>query len=430
MLYDESMGILMLYEGLLDTLHQKIFGVSMGPKTISFLKQLHWSMLGGVLASVVSFAVSVWAGRVLGTDQYGQYSFALVTAQLIALFITWSFEIAIVRALAFTKDDTASQQYIISSAILFLIVTIVLVNIVSFLLPFPFLKGVVMAFATVLAIKQLFDGMMRGLGFFGYQALGKIIEAFAVLGAFGIMLYLNVPHSYVYYLFASLIGGLVLLVWYSARIRLDASFRQISHSAFQVLWTYSSRAIIWLVLSTVLGFAAKFIIRNELGNQFLGQFTAYNMVSITVMMFLGGLIANVFFPVAVQEGDTEEMWKRMHKGTIVGAVPLLIAGIVVTNLAVALYGQAYYLSVWFGTGMAVIAVIQFFTGMYWWAIASQGVDGVRYMAFHSAIGGVVFVGSLATLLHQQMLWGIIISYGLWSVYACLAIHRWRVVLKR
>ena len=422
------MGILLLYEGILDSIHRRIFGVTMGPKTIEFLKQLHWSMIGGVVAAIISFTVSVWAGRVLGTDQYGQYSFAVATAQLIALFITWSFEIAIVRALAFTREDVSSQNYIISSAILFLIITIVFANLVSYLLPFPFLKGIVMAFATVLAIKQLFDGMMRGLGLFGYQAAGKVIEASIVLGIFAFMVCTGL-HSYAYYLLATLLGGFCLIMWYSLRIRFDASFKQISHSAFQVLWTYGSRAIIWLVLSTVLGFAAKFIIKYELGNQFLGQFAAYNMVSITVMTFLGGLIANVFFPVAVQEGDSEEMWKRMRKGTIVGALPLLIAGIFITNTAVALYGDAYYLSLWFGAGMAVIAVIQFFTGMYWWAIASDGVTGVRYMAFHSAVGGLIFVAALATLLHMYMLWGIIMSYGLWSLYACAVIYRWRVLLK-
>jgi O-antigen/teichoic acid export membrane protein len=430
MLYDESMGILIFYEGILDRIHRKIFGVTMGPKTIGFLKQLHWSMIGGVFAAVTLFAVSVWAGRILGTGQYGQYSFAIATAQLIALLITWSFEIAIVRALAFTREDSASQQYIISSAILFLIVTIVFANLVSFLLPFPFLKGIVMAFATVLAIKQLFDGMMRGLGLFGYQALGKVIESVCVAIAFACLVYFGFLNSYVYYMLAVLFGALVLLIWYAVKIRLDASFRQVSHSAFQVLWTYGSRAMIWLVMSTMLGFAAKFLIREELGNQFLGQFTAYNMVSITVMMFLGGLIANVFFPVAVEEGDSEEMWRRMKLGTRIGAVPLFIAGIVITNGAVLLYGPSYYLSIWFGVGMALIAVIQFFTGMYWWAIAGTGVSGVRYMAFHSAIGGLLFVVSLAIFLKYQSLWGIILSYGIWSIYAVCTIYRWRVMLKR
>ncbi|MEO6077943.1 MAG: oligosaccharide flippase family protein [Candidatus Andersenbacteria bacterium] len=410
---------------MIDQLHRRLFGVSMGPKTIDFLKQLRWSMLGGVFTAITLFAVSVWAGRILGTDQYGQYSFAVATAQLIALFITWSFEIAIVRALAFTREDASSQQYIISSAILFLIITIVLVNLISYILPFPFLKGIVMAFATVLAIKQLFDGMMRGLGLFGYQAIGKVIEAVCIATAFAVLVYAGLLHSYVYYMIAVLFGGLMLLVWYATKIRLDASFRQISQSAFQVLWTYGSRAMIWLILSTVLGFAAKFIIREEFGNQFLGQFTVYSMVSISVMMFLGGLIANVFFPIAVEESNHEEMWRRMKLGTIIGAVPLFIAGVIITNGAVLLFGQSYYLSTWFGAGMALIAVIQFFTSMYWWAIASTGVSGIRYMAIHTSLGGLLFIGALSITVSHQPLWGIFGSYGLWSMYTIWAIWRWR-----
>ena len=77
----------------------------------------------------------------------------------------------------------------------------------------------------------------------------------------------------------------------------------------------------------------------------------------------------------------------------------------------------------------LIAVSQFLTSMYWWVIASSGVQGVRYMTFHSGIGGLIFVGVLASTLHRYSLSGIVLSYSLSSIYAAWAIHRWRVVLK-
>ncbi|HSX25314.1 MAG TPA: oligosaccharide flippase family protein, partial [Candidatus Andersenbacteria bacterium] len=167
------MGLLIVYEGALDSLHKKIFGISMGPSTISFLRQLHWSILGGIVASLILFLVSASAARILGTDQYGKYNFLIAIAQFISLCITWSFELAIVRALAFTQEDKASQQYIISSSLVFLLVTITVINLIALFIPISFSKSLVMLFASILAMKALADGIIRGLGLFGYQAIGK-----------------------------------------------------------------------------------------------------------------------------------------------------------------------------------------------------------------------------------------------------------------
>src|SRR3989344_5670511 len=301
MLYDKSMW----YERILLVLHQRVFGMPMGPRTIQFIQQLQWSILGGAIASALLFFVSVWAARVLGAQQYGQYSFTVSAAQLVVLFITWSFEIAVVRALAFTKGDEVSQTYI----------------------------------------------------------------AFAVLVRTGSLM------SYKDYLLALIIGSLALLVWYLFKIRNDVSFQSISHSAFQVLWTYGSRAMIWVALSTITGFAAKYIIKAIVGYQFLGQVSAYQLTTIAALAFFGGLVANVFFPVAVQEGDSNAMWHKMHRTALVGWLPLWVSGSLVANIGVVLYGHSYYLTWWFGVGMAGIAVAQFLCGMYLWIIASDGGRG-------------------------------------------------------
>ena len=219
MLYDKSMW----YERILLVLHQRVFGMPMGPRTIQFIQQLQWSILGGAIASALLFFVSVWAARVLGAQQYGQYSFTVSAAQLVVLFITWSFEIAVVRALAFTKGDEVSQKYIVSSALAFLVVSLVFINLLLFLAPISFIRGIVMVFASVLAIKLMFDGMMRGLGLFGYQAIGKIIEATTVLIAFAVLVRTGSLMSYKDYLLALIIGSLALLVWYLFKIRNDVS---------------------------------------------------------------------------------------------------------------------------------------------------------------------------------------------------------------
>ena len=426
MLYDKSMW----YERILLVLHQRVFGMPMGPRTIQFIQQLQWSILGGAIASALLFFVSVWAARVLGAQQYGQYSFTVSAAQLVVLFITWSFEIAVVRALAFTKGDEVSQKYIVSSALAFLVVSLVFINLLLFLAPISFIRGIVMVFASVLAIKLMFDGMMRGLGLFGYQAIGKIIEATTVLIAFAVLVRTGSLMSYKDYLLALIIGSLALLVWYLFKIRNDVSFQSISHSAFQVLWTYGSRAMIWVALSTITGFAAKYIIKAIVGYQFLGQFSAYQLTTIAALAFFGGLVANVFFPVAVQEGDSNAMWHKMHRTALVGWLPLWVSGSLVANIGVVLYGHSYYLTWWFGVGMAGIAVAQFLCGMYLWIIASDGVRGVKYIAFHSAMSGLIFIVLLASVLRMNALYGILGSYVVASIYAVWAIYRWRVVLKR
>lgn len=402
----------------------------MGPRMIQFIKQLHLSVLGGMVASALLFIVSIMAGRVLGTVGYGEYSFALAISQLVALCITWSFEVAIVRALAFTRGDANSQTYIVSSALVFLLISIICVNIVSFFLPAYPLKGLIMVFATVLAAKLVFDGIMRGVGFFGYQAVGKILEACTVFIAFMIFLRLGLLSSYIYYLVAVITGSVVLLIWYLIRIRSEISVRTVSPSAFQVLWIYGSRAFVWVALSTFLSFIAKYMIQVDLGYQFLGQFTAYQMTTVTALAFVSGLIANVFFPVAAEEGDTNELWRRMHATTKIAALPLWISGSLVATIAVMFYGSSYYLGWWFGIGMAAIAVAQLLCGMYWWIIASDGVRGIKYMGMHSAMGGVIFIVLLSIFLKAHPLCALLGSYAAASLYTIWSIFRWRVLLKR
>lgn len=425
MLYDNDMPVINRYIDLLERLHVFIFDAPVGDITRSFIRQLHWSAIGGLFASGVLFGVSVWAGRVLGTDQYGQYSFAVAIAQIIALLITWSFEIAIVRALVFTRGDETSQAYIISSALFFLVITIVLVNLLLFFLPFSFTNGIVMTFATVLAVKVLFDGMMRGLGLFAYQAAGKAMEALAVLIVFSSMVYLGLFHSYTHYLLSILGGALVLLIWYALRIRSDVSIHRISRSAFQVLWTYGSHAIIWLALPTILAFAAKFTIRYSLGYEFLGQFTVYHMVSISTLAFVGGLISNVLFPIAVQERDSGTMWHKMSHLAAISWFPLWAISSIVTTIAISLYGPSYYLAWWFGIGMALAGVIQFLSSMYLLLIASKDIAGIRYASFHAGIAGLLLIASLAVIIPYHAMWGILASYFISDIYMIWAIRRWK-----
>ncbi len=430
MLYHDSMGLLIVYEGALDSLHKKIFGISMGPSTISFLRQLHWSILGGIVASLILFLVSASAARILGTDQYGKYNFLIAIAQFISLCITWSFELAIVRALAFTQEDKASQQYIISSSLVFLLVTITVINLIALFIPISFSKSLVMLFASILAMKALADGIIRGLGLFGYQAIGKIIEAVVVGSVFLSMVRAGFFTSYTQYLIAIMIGGIIIIALYGLRIISKISLHTISYSAFQVVWTYASRAIIWSVLSTFLVFITTLIIRIQLGYHVLGQFSAYSLTSIVAMSFIGSLIANVFFPVAVIEGYSAELWRRMNRGTALLWVPAWLCASIITNVAVTLYGSGYYLSWIFGIGMAGIGVAQFFIGMYWWIIASVGLPGIRYMSFHCAIGGMLCVLTLSLVLPYSLLIGIISSYAIANIYSAWAIYRWRVVLHR
>lgn len=424
MVYDITMSARTKYIAGLERLYLVAFGTPAGDATRVFIRQLHWSMMGGVFASGVFFGVAVMAGRILGTAEYGRYSFALAIAQMIALLMTWSFEIAIVRALAFTRGDTPSQTYIISSAIFFLAITVVFINFVSYFLPFPIIKGIVMPFATVLAVKMLFDGMVRGLGLFAYQAAGKAIEACTLLIAFGAMVYLGLFTEYSSYFAALLISTLALLAWYAPRVRSDISLGRISYSAFKVLWTYGSRAIIWLVVSTVLSVAAKFAIRYQLGYEFLGQFAVYQMVSLSALGFLGAIISNVLFPLAVQAGNTDTMWRKMNRISVLIGFPLWVLGAIATNVTISLYGPSYYLSWLFGIAMAAVGVVQFLCGIYWLLIASGNIRGIKYMSFHAGIAGFICLALLVLIIPVYPMPGIFISYGLSDVYMVWAIWRW------
>lgn len=413
-----------------ERLHVRVFGAPAGKTTRFFIHQLHWSMVGGFLASVLFFAVAVWAGRVLGTGQYGKYSFIIAFAQVISLAMTWGFDLAITRALSVTHDDVKSKKYVISSATFFLVCSAVIVNILIFLLPLPFQKPIVMLLATSAAMKSAFDGMVRGLGLFAYQALMRVIEACAVAVLFFALIHSADTPSSTHYLVAVLGGSVVIIPWYLVRLRGYNSFRKISYSAVRMLWSYGSIVIISTVIATLLIFATRFIIRYALGYEFLGQFTVYYMTSISMLGLLGGLIANVLFTVAVREGHSDAMWHKMHRTAMLISIPLWIVASIATTIAIALYGPSYYLAWWFGVGMAGVGVIQFFRAMYWWLIVSTGIEGIRYASFHSGISACIFIGMLALFVSSYPLVGILVSYIVSDAYMAWAIRRWRRMVVR
>ncbi len=426
MLYSKSMFTLNRYVVLLERFHVAVFGVPAGETTRSFIRQLHWSILGGFVASGVLLGVSVWAGRILGTGQYGKYSFAIAFAQVISLAMTWGFDLAIARALSGTQEDPGSQKYIISSATTFVLITVVVANGIAFLLPLSFDQEVIVLLATAIAIRLLMDGMIRGLGFFAYQAIAKIIEAFVIGLVFFIALRVTSVSSYMNYIVAVLGGSMAVIFWYAWRLRRYASLQKVAYSSIQMLWSYGSMVIIGSIISTILSFASKFVIRYQLGYEFLGQFTAYYMVSIAALAFLGTLIANVLFPVVVGKRYNDAVWPKMNRIVAISWLPLWILAAIATNISIALYGPSYYLAWWFGIGMAGAGVLQLLSGIYWWLIASTGVEGVKYGAFHAGISGCIFILFLTLSAPVYPMLGILISYALSDVYLVWIVYRWRL----
>ncbi len=95
-----------------EIIHLKIFDHEMGIKMKRFLTNLSWSFFGGFIATGMMFALNMVAGRILGPEEYGKYSSAVVLTGVLATIFVLNLDISSIRYLADRKYKKSLKKYL------------------------------------------------------------------------------------------------------------------------------------------------------------------------------------------------------------------------------------------------------------------------------------------------------------------------------
>lgn len=352
-----------------ESVHLYIFKHEMGDVMRNFLGNLTWSFFGGVIAAGIMFGVNILAGRWFGPEEYGRYNLVFLMAQVFFIPMLLGMDVAAARAISIADADKERIGRIISGSVFIVFGSIAVTapllffgnNRISDLFSATSDMVIIAILLTVaMVFKALFDGMVRGLHLFRFQAMAKMFE-----GITGVTIFLVTSlllHSYLSLVFSVAISAILVSLMYILKI--CTFFSRSSISSLYELFCYTKFVVIGSIITLILGYGDRYVVNRYIGIEELGVYSAYYTATVLVVGQFIAIFANVFFPMIAKIAEKQEIMKKIDRLVLIGIIPAVAGIFVVGFLILKLFGSAYVIDsltlLLFGT----VAALQFFVSFY------------------------------------------------------------------
>ena len=385
---------------LLTVLFERIFKEHMSPEAAALLKGTSHVGVGGLIAAALSFVFYILGARLLGPENYGNFSLVVSIGAILGL----SMSIGITPMLKYASEsrDDAVRSEIISTAYIQIAFFTVASGAIFLLLSGPLsnLFGVSEA-VFIFAIAYAIVATSLALTQYSLRIFFKL-KAFALINAS--------QSAFVLAIFIAFIA-VNLRVWQSA-----AYATVLTNAALSLLLIVYLRKYITLhyarswgaqilkygafsmpgAVALALMEADKILINVLKTTADVGIYQAYSLVSINIAAMLWNIVNAGFFPYASRSPHKLAIFLRISKAVPYLAlfVPIVL---IVEGITFIFFGHQYPFSVQLALLFSVAATVYFLYECYSWLIVSQGVDGVKVNTISSVIALVVLL-SLDVLL--------------------------------
>jgi len=352
-----------------------ISGQQLNKNHIDFLGDLSWSTLTTFACSGTTFATGIIAARLLGPNNFGKIAIILSISQFIQFFLLFGTDNSSIHAIIGSKDQEENKKNL-SAPIYFLFFVSAIglaISLLILLLPSNILKidreFVIGCYGLALALsfKLLFDGLMRGMGYFKQQFIGRLIEAFFVPAIF-LSLYFTNHHDYFSYILALILGALSCSIYFGYSLfpfftKFDNKKlkEQISHGKIFFQGSISAALYVFLERLTI----AKFMSFSN-----LGLFSVYLNSSSNLSNQLAQTIVNVFFPTAIKSQDKKGLISAVERLIAIAFFPLVLVFFVLIYAIIRLLGSAYHINLVDELLFVLLAVFQLINTIYTYLIAA------------------------------------------------------------
>lgn len=404
----------------LETIHQKFFGHELSDEMRIFLTNFSWSLLGGILASVILFVVNILAGRWLGPELYGGYNSILSLSGVLAGFFLLGFDVSGVRYLSDEKFKDVFREIfttVLLSVLLIIGFTIsiilifhdLLINNLSISSQFLIL-GVVLAL--VLALKSLFNGFLRAFSKHKLQSIMRFLDALLVFIVFIILIVIYKKISVSSYIYAISLGGLFFIM--VACFALRKYFLNFDYSILKKIFFEYNRFLLFASIIGIIIASDRFIIGKVLGLQELGYYSAYYVASNLVVAEMGGIFMNAFWPSAIKNIKSIKEIIRKIEHIFVFYAPFWIILIALnTTIFFSFFGRDYPMRLDYIAFFSINSFLGFMLSIY---LSLLSVNYIKKSVVMSALFAVISVGSLilfkniAIYLMAQIILHVILIY--------------------
>ncbi len=408
----------------LDKIHQWLFQQPLSKEMLSFINNLSWSFFGGIISAAIIFIVNIIAGRILGPDQYGQYSLVMALSAIFVILMTWGLDTAIVFYVARNNISTVKKQYrgnvLLLYGILSFSVVIFLYLIKTKLILWFKAPSIVIYWAIIFALfyslKNIADAFIKSAHQFRFQSFLRILAAIVILLTFGLFVFFTNFNNFSNYLTVILFGGLVFVLATFIYFRKKIIF---SWKYTQPLLSYGSFAIVGAFSGILLNSFDKILINQYLGSYQLGIYNAYFTVSVALITQLIAMFINVFFPVLSSLSNKEVIFYKINKVFFILFLPLFIIISLIISLAISLFGQQYPFDFYLILEFSFLSTLIIYFTILWWLVASQGKKGIKFTSINGIIAGLLFI-VLNILFSQHLNLHLVVFFFAMSIgYAIL-----------
>ncbi len=385
---------------LAESAHRRIFKEEMSNEMRKFLGNLSWSFFGGIIASGIMFVVNVFAGRILGPEEFGKYALVLSMANIFLIPMSLGIDVAVVHYLSKNKNFYRRKKYLNTS--LFLKLVLIIITIFIFSSSYYFLGNILdkllfiksnifyitLFFTIFLSLKNIFNSFIRGFYLFKFQSIVKIIEAGSIFSIFILTLFFSQKHSFLLIVTSIIFGYVLFILTVFVRLRKYFSFN-FNFNYSKNIFTYGKYAAIGSVAGVLLSSFDKIFINKYLGVTSLGIYNAYSTASILIISQLVVIFVNVFFPMLSSVKSVKVIKKKINKIFKLVFLPASILMSLLIYVIMFMFGKNYPIDYWLIFEFSILSILWFYFGVLMWLIASRNQAGIKFTSFHSIISGII-----------------------------------------
>lgn len=375
--------------------YERIFHEKMGDDARGFIKNLSYIVVASGIAAILSTVFNVFAGRVLGPGEYGEFTLIQTVAMFLLVPMMLGIDTAMITYTA-EKDEFENRSTIISTTVI-LIIIFTLISVSVYYLFSPHISEIfsistdmlylAVIFAVLSVISTFATGTLRSLHkmkeYASFQPMPNII-LLLVFFLFFFTNFISFKSALISMYIALGITGFIMVFSIKNYIKFN----------FKIYWAkklvrYGSYASLGGLASVFYSNIDKIIIYKYLTTADIGIYRSYYFASINLVGLFIGMFVAVFFPLACRYKDKKVILNRINKSIFYLIVFGLPATIFFEFIILKLYGDAYpfdiKLAFFFGTG-GILACI---TSIYSWLISAAGAEGIKIMSIVAIIVGVI-----------------------------------------
>jgi len=375
-------------------LHLKIFSHEMSHEMESFLANLSWSFLAGLISLPLTMVVMTLAGRFMGPEEYGKYSLLLVVNQFLTILIFFGLDITSVKYIAKAKGFQQKKKVIatVSNFIFSILLLLGILTLIAYPFLLKFASGYTLFvlmlsfYSLVVTTKVLLDLVIRGLEEFKKQLIAKVLEVSVLIVSFIVIFIFLGKTSFASLILVINFGAMAISIYYLISIRkyLGRGDRKLLKSQLK-----EGNLFFWMaLLGTLFLSSDRLVVARSLGVKTVGIYSAYYFGSYGVVAQLTMLFTNVFFPVTSRLED-KSFSKKIDRLFLIGFVPLLIICSLILLVILLIFGKEYPINYFYILGFSIFSSLYFFQALYNTVLADTTVIIYKkYLILRNAVNAL------------------------------------------